>query len=157
MPLDFPPHQLLRHYIYITEYLWRVLTPAEDAKLVTVIDVTGVGIRDFAGDVLAFIRSAATFISAHYPERCAHIFIVNVPLWFSTVWKLIAAMLDPVTLAKTHILRGRAEVARGLLAEIDAECLLPEYGGRSKVPWGESEQEKSLAEHVQSRLEQDDT
>ena len=143
--------ELLRHYIYITEFLWRVLLPSESAKMVTVIDVAGVGIRDFAGDVLTFIRSAAKFTSAHYPERCAHIFIVNVPLWFSTVWKLIAPMLDPVTLAKTHILRGQAKIAEELLAEIEPECLPPEYGGNCTVPLGDSVQEKQLTSFVRAR------
>ena len=33
---------LIRHFLFTQEFLWRVLDPREEAKCITVLDVTGV-------------------------------------------------------------------------------------------------------------------
>lgn len=76
---------LLRHYAFITEFLWTRLEPSESGKSITVIDMDGIGMRDFAGEVVDFVRRSANFIGQHYPERAAFIFIINVPSWFKYV------------------------------------------------------------------------
>ena len=105
---------LLRHYMYITEFLWVFIEPTEEGRCISVLDVQGIGMRDVGGEVLDYIRAAAGFTGQHYPERCAHIYIVNVPSWFSWVWNIIKPMIDPVTRAKTHIVRGKQQVTDAL-------------------------------------------
>lgn len=91
---------LLRHYMYITEYLWRVLEPNDEARSITVVDVAGIGMYDLGGEVLDFIKRASAFTGAHYPERSAHIFIVNIPGWFNMIWRMVQPLIDPVTRQK---------------------------------------------------------
>lgn len=91
---------LLRHYMYITEYLWRVIEPSDTGRSLTVLDVTGIGMYDLGGEVLDFIKRASSFTGAHYPERSAHIFIINIPGWFNMIWRMVKPMIDPVTREK---------------------------------------------------------
>ncbi|GMF20322.1 unnamed protein product [Phytophthora fragariaefolia] len=93
---------LLRHYMYITEYLWRVVEPDDSGRSITVLDVTGIGMYDLGGEVLDFIKRASAFTGAHYPERSAHIFIINIPGWFNMIWRMVKPLIDPVTREKVH-------------------------------------------------------
>lgn len=93
---------LLRHYMYITEYLWRVIEPIDTGRSITVLDVTGIGMYDLGGEVLDFIKRASSFTGAHYPERSAHIFIINIPGWFNMIWRMIKPLIDPVTREKVR-------------------------------------------------------
>lgn len=94
---------LLRHYMYITEYLWRVIEPSDTGRSVTVLDVTGIGMSDLGGEVLDFIKRASSFTGAHYPERSAHIFIINIPGWFNMIWRMVKPLIDPVTREKVGL------------------------------------------------------
>lgn len=94
---------LLRHYMYITEYLWRVIEPSDTGRSVTVLDVTGIGMSDLGGEVLDFIKRASSFTGAHYPERSAHIFIINIPGWFNMIWRMVKPLIDPVTREKVRM------------------------------------------------------
>lgn len=48
---------LERHYIFVTEYLWRVVEKDFDrGQAVTVLDVQGLGMRDLAGEALGFVK-----------------------------------------------------------------------------------------------------
>jgi hypothetical protein len=80
----------------------------------------------------------------HYPEKSACIFVVNVPRWFSMVWKVIKPFLDPVTLSKVQILRGKASIAAALLERIAPEQLPREYGGESDLALGDAQEEQLL-------------
>jgi hypothetical protein len=93
---------LLRHYMYITEYQWRVLEPNDSGRSITVLDVTGIGMYDLGGEVLDFIKRASAFTGAHYPERSAHIFIINIPGWFNMIWRMVKPLIDPVTREKVR-------------------------------------------------------
>lgn len=93
---------LLRHYMYITEYLWRVIEPTDTGRSLTVLDVSGIGMYDLGGEVLDFIKRASAFTGAHYPERSAHIFIINIPGWFNMIWRMVKPMIDPVTREKVR-------------------------------------------------------
>ncbi|GMF64901.1 unnamed protein product [Phytophthora lilii] len=93
---------LLRHYMYITEYLWRVVEPNDSGRSITVLDVTGIGMYDLGGEVLDFIKRASAFTGAHYPERSAHIFIINIPGWFNMIWRMVKPLIDPVTREKVR-------------------------------------------------------
>ena len=60
---------LVRHYIYMTEFCFTVLNPSPEAKTITVFDVNGVGVGDVKGKVLEFIKETTAIMQAHYPER----------------------------------------------------------------------------------------
>lgn len=48
-----------RYYIAMTEFIWEVLDPREDGKVVTIMDVKGIGIKDLYGEALEFLRTAS--------------------------------------------------------------------------------------------------
>lgn len=148
---------LLRHYVYITEYLWEELAPAPDAKGFTILDCKGVNLRDARGPAMNFIRKATAFQSSHYPERMYRMFLINTPSWFSLVWSVVQTFVDKNTKAKIHIYSGDDYKAK-LLEYIDADSLPAEYGGRCRCSAGagggpgrcqwDSEEELRLAEIV---------
>ena len=70
-------------------------------------------------------------------------------MWFSGIWKMIKPWIDPVTVGRTHIVRGEAKITAALLEHIDAAHLPAEYGGQSTTPLGQSPAEQTLAELVQ--------
>ncbi|RHY33328.1 hypothetical protein DYB32_001705 [Aphanomyces invadans] len=142
--------QLLRHYMYITEYLWKVLDPSDNGRSITVFDVENFGFYDLTGDVTSFIRQAMAFAGEHYPERSAQIYVINVPAWFHITYRAMSAMIDPVTKAKIRVCTSGAATEE-LLASIDADQLPSNYGGTS-CALGESDEEKMLAKHVNDRL-----
>ncbi len=43
--------ELVRHYMFITEYLWKVVEPSETGRTVSVLDIAGIGMSDFGGEV----------------------------------------------------------------------------------------------------------
>lgn len=138
---------LLRHYAFLTEFMWSSnVEPSDEGKSIYVIDLDGIRLQDFVGDVVRFVKSAADFTSKHYPERSGNIFVVNVPRWFNVIWRVVKPVVDPVTLEKIQILpRGDDEGIRlALLEKIPLENIPPEYGGGS-VPLGYSPEERKLA------------
>ena len=64
--------ELVRHYIYTTEYIWTVLEPSEDGKLVSVWDCTKCSASNLAGDRLKMMRSTMGVVSECLANRqCA--------------------------------------------------------------------------------------
>lgn len=144
---------LLRHYMYITEYLWRVIEPSDTGRSVTVLDVSGIGMSDLGGEVLDFIKKASAFTGAHYPERSSKIFIINIPRWFNMIWRMIKPLIDPVTREKIHMLKGSSTILKELEQHIDPDQIPSDLGGRG-VALGHSPEEDALRDHVNKYLAQ---
>jgi hypothetical protein len=132
---------LLRHYAYVTEFMWQYVDPDDFGKSIYVIDLKGIRVTDFAGECVDFVRKTSAFTGQHYPERCGYIFVINVPSWFKLIWNVVKPMVDEVTLEKIYILRGEKEIFEALSERIDIDCIPPEYGGRS-VPLGDAPEER---------------
>lgn len=136
---------LLRHYAMVTEFMWTHVDASQESKSIYVIDLDGLRLRDFAGEVVKFVKSAAGFTSRHYPERSGAIFVVNPPIWFNVIWKAVKPIIAPVTVEKVRVVRGAENIRRELREKIPAENIPPEYGGLS-MPLGYSPEENMLAE-----------
>jgi hypothetical protein len=124
--------QLVRHYMFTTEYLWKVIEPTEDLELgrtLTILDMEGVTLSMLGGEVTAFMQKTMAFVGEHYPERSHKIFLVNVPFYFSAIWKLISPWVNEVTKEKIAI-RKKGCYEEDLLKLVDAECLPVAYGGK---------------------------
>jgi hypothetical protein len=123
---------LLHNYLMVSEFLWQVLEPDDNKKCISVLDVDGIGISDFAGEAVEYVRNTAAVSGGHYPERCAYIFVINVPSWFSMVWNVVKTMMDEVTRDKVIIVRGNKQKILDALAEKIPLANIPEeYGGES--------------------------
>ncbi|KAG6960226.1 hypothetical protein JG688_00009700 [Phytophthora aleatoria] len=122
---------LMHNYLMITEFLWQVIEQDDNRKGISVLDVDGIGISDFAGEAVEYVRKAASVSGKHYPERCAYIFVINVPSWFSMIWNTVKGMVDDVTREKVIIVRGKKKIFEALSERIPAENIPVEYGGTS--------------------------
>jgi len=140
---------LLRHFALTCEFMWTLIEPSETGKSIYVIDLRGMGMRDFAGEVVDFVKKTSAFTAAHYPERSGSIFVINVPSWFSIIWKTVSPWIDPVTANKITILGyGEEAITKALQAKISIENIPPEYGGRS-MPLGKSPEEAMFREKME--------
>ena len=64
--------ELVRHYIYTTEYIWTVLEPRDTGRLVSVWDCTKCSASNLAGDRLKMMRSTMGVVSECLANRhCA--------------------------------------------------------------------------------------
>lgn len=146
---------LLRYYALVTEYMWQRIEPTEEGKSIYVIDLDGIGIMDFVGDVIDFVRKTSSFTGAHYPERSGTIFVINVPSWFNVIWKVVSPMADEVTRRKIRILRGKKNILDDLLTRIELENIPSDYGGLS-MPLGQSPEEKMFSDDMKKNLQRAD-
>lgn len=122
---------LMHNYLMITEFLWQVIEQDDNKKCISVLDVDGIGISDFAGEAVEYVRKAASVSGKHYPERCAYIFVINVPSWFNIIWNTVKGMVDDVTREKVIIVRGKKKILEALAEKIPIESIPAEYGGES--------------------------
>ncbi|KAF1788692.1 Tubulin--tyrosine ligase-like protein 12 [Phytophthora cactorum] len=94
---------LMHNYLMITEFLWQVIEQDDNRKGISVLDVDGIGISDFAGEAVEYVRKAA---------QCR-------------------GMVDDVTREKVIIVRGKKKIFEALSERIPAENIPVEYGGTS--------------------------
>ncbi|RVW89265.1 hypothetical protein CK203_032659 [Vitis vinifera] len=71
-------------------------------------------------------------MQSYYPERLARCFILNMPGFFVSVWRMVSYFLEKATLEKIVIVSNEAE-RRDFIKEIGEEALPEEYGGRSNL------------------------
>lgn len=99
----------------------------------TILDLNNAGISTFY-KVKDYVRAASAIGQNNYPEVMGHMFIINAPYLFSTVWSLIKPWLDEATVRKIHILGKNYKPE--LLQYIPAENLPADLGGTCKCPAG---------------------
>jgi len=137
---------LLRHYALVTEFCWAVVERSQhgpQSQSIYVLDLAGIKLRDFAGDVVKFVKQAVRFTSQHYPERSGGVLLINVPRSFDIIWKVVRPLVDPSTLDKIQIVRGKDKILAALRDRIPMKQIPPEYGGHG-LPLGHSEEEQYL-------------
>ncbi|KAG6534606.1 phosphatidylinositol/phosphatidylcholine transfer protein SFH12-like [Zingiber officinale] len=113
----------------------------------TIIDVQGVGIKQFSKAARDLIGRLQKIDGDNYPETLCRMFIVNAGQGFRLLWNTIKSFLDPKTTAKIHVLGNKYQSK--LLEVIDASEL-PEFLGGTcnceggclrsdKGPWQDAE------------------
>lgn len=113
---------------YHLEYMFSVLSPDENARSVTILDMDGVTMAEAKGEKMEFLKRLMAENSGHYPERTRMMFIVNCPFWFNAIWKAVSSFLPERTLDKINISAKKGYEAK-LLEIVDAKSLPSEYGG----------------------------
>lgn len=99
----------------------------------TILDLKNVGLKAF-WNVKDYVQEASKIGQNYYPETMGKFYIINAPWMFSTVWSVIKAWLDPVTVAKISIPSGDGK--KELLQQIPAENLPSDLGGTCRCPGG---------------------
>lgn len=92
----------------------------------TVMDLKGVGLTKL-NQVYQYVQQASGVLQNYYPERLGKLYVINAPWGFSSAFAIVKRFLDPVTVAKIHIL-GSGYVSE-LLGQIPAENLPKAFGG----------------------------
>ncbi|XP_050371909.1 CRAL-TRIO domain-containing protein YKL091C [Argentina anserina] len=72
------------------------------------------------------------FLQAYYPERLAKLFILHMPRFFLSVWRMVSRFLEKATAEKIVIVSNEDE-KRDFIMEIGEEIVPEEYGGRAKL------------------------
>lgn len=143
---------LLFHYIYVMEYLWRIVDPSPDATMTSIIDLTEMNISILRKREQ--IRIGSLFLStmdAHFPQRSHRTFLINAPRWFGALYKLASPLLRESTKEKIQILsKGKEQDA--ILKDLLRDCPIPEGEKLENVPAGIMEEE--LRDFCLARLEE---
>jgi len=115
----------------------------------SIMDAKGVSLTT-APSVYGYIQRASTISQNYYPERLGKLYIINAPWGFSAVFSVVKKFLDPVTVAKIHVLGSGYQ--KELLAQIPKENLPKVLGGDCDCeggcmfsdlgPWQETEWKK---------------
>ena len=99
----------------------------------TIMDLKGVGLTNISS-VYGYVQKASGISQNYYPERMGKLYIINAPWGFSSVFSMVKKFLDPVTVAKIHVLGGG--YTKELLAQIPKENLPKQFGGSCSCPHG---------------------
>lgn len=99
----------------------------------TIMDLKGVGIAK-ATSVYGYLQAVSAISQNYYPERLGKLYVINAPWGFAGVFGVVKRFLDPVTVAKIHILGSGYKTE--LLAQVPAENLPKEFGGECECEGG---------------------
>jgi hypothetical protein len=98
----------------------------------TILDVAGVGLKNFCKPARDLIVALQRVDNDNYPETLARLFIVNAGPGFKMLWGTIKGFLDPNTAAKIHVIGNNYQ--KKLLEIIDPSNLPEFLGGACKCP-----------------------
>lgn len=98
-------------------------------KLIGIFDLQQITYRniDARGLITGF-----QFLQAYYPERLAKLFILHMPQFFVSVWRVVCRFLEKATQDKIVIVSNNEE-RQNFIREIGEEALPEEYGGQAKL------------------------
>ncbi|KAJ9563873.1 hypothetical protein OSB04_009033 [Centaurea solstitialis] len=98
-------------------------------KMMGVIDLSNLGYKnvDARGLITGF-----QFLQAYYPERLAKLYIVNMPWFFVSVWKMVSRFLEKATLEKVVIVSNEEEKNQ-FIRDVGEDILPEEFGGQAKL------------------------
>ncbi|KAE9445294.1 hypothetical protein C3L33_22809, partial [Rhododendron williamsianum] len=69
---------------------------------------------------------------SYYPERLAKCFLLDMPWFFVSVWRMVSHFLEKATLEKIVIVSNENEM-REFIGEIGEATLPEEYGGQAEL------------------------
>ncbi|RXH70356.1 hypothetical protein DVH24_007612 [Malus domestica] len=98
-------------------------------KMIVILDLQQLSYKNV--DARGFI-TGFQFLQSYYPERLAKLFILSMPWFFVSVWRMISRFLEKATQEKIVIVSNE-EGTKNFRKEIGEETLPEEYGGRAKL------------------------
>lgn len=92
----------------------------------SIMDLKGVGLG-LMSSAYGYLQQASAISQNYYPERLGKLYVINAPWGFSSVFNVVKKFLDPVTVAKIHVLGSGYQ--KDLLSQIPKENLPKAFGG----------------------------
>jgi hypothetical protein len=120
--------QFKRFVVYTFDRLIRA-APPDAEQFIAIVDLKGLGLKNL--DSKSFI-AAFDIVQNHYPLRLDKIFMINVPLIFNGVWKVVKPFIDEDTRNRVTFV-DKNKIVETLTNEIDIEYLPKEYGGNADL------------------------
>ncbi|KAJ6365174.1 hypothetical protein OIU76_030026 [Salix suchowensis] len=120
----------------------------------TILDVQGVGLRQFTKTARELIGRISKIDGDNYPETLNRMFIINGGPGFRLLWSTVKQFIDPKTAQKIHFLGNKYQSK--LLEAIDASELPEFFGGTctcadkggcmrsDKGPWNDADISKMV-------------
>lgn len=99
----------------------------------SIMDLKGVGVS-MLSSVYGYLQQASAISQNYYPERLGKLYVINAPWGFSGAFSVVKKFLDPVTVAKIHVL-GK-DYQKELLEQVPKENLPKQFGGECSCPGG---------------------
>ncbi|XP_057763495.1 sec14 cytosolic factor [Arachis stenosperma] len=98
-------------------------------KLIGILDLQNISYKNV--DARALI-TGFQFLQAYYPERLYKCYLLHMPWFFVSVWRLVSRFLEKATLEKIVIVSNDDE-ERAFIREVGEDVLPEEYGGKAKL------------------------
>lgn len=142
--LVFSDHFLLHetdHYVYVNEYLWRIVEAERPlAKMTSVIDLYGLNLSILRqSDIVSFLKIFVQTMDSHFPQRASRTLLINAPKWFHMLYKLLSPLLRESTKEKIKIYSNSVEQDNALLEVIHSDNI----DATPKTFWSSSKNDKS--------------
>ncbi|KAK8627650.1 hypothetical protein V6N13_135255 [Hibiscus sabdariffa] len=98
-------------------------------KLIVILDFQTITYKnvDARGLITGF-----QFLQAYFPERLAKCYILNMPRFFVSVWRMVSRFIEKATLEKIVIVTNEDE-KKTFIEEIGEEAAPVEYGGKANL------------------------
>ncbi|KAK8363082.1 hypothetical protein V6Z11_A03G142400 [Gossypium hirsutum] len=129
----YPPKDHLQFKKFVVYLLDKTIASAikgreiGNEKLIGVLDFQNITYRnvDARGLITGF-----QFLQAYFPERLAKCYIVHMPRFFVSVWRMVSRFIEKSTLEKIVIVTNDDE-KKIFIEDIGEEALPVEYGGKA--------------------------
>ncbi|XP_021293222.1 CRAL-TRIO domain-containing protein YKL091C [Herrania umbratica] len=131
----FPPKDLIQFKKFVIYILDKTLASSVkgrelgNEKLIGILDFQQITYKnvDARGLITGF-----QFLQAYFPERLAKLYILHMPRFFVSVWRMVSRFIEKATLEKIVIVTNEDE-KKCFIDEVGEEAVPVEYGGRAKL------------------------
>ncbi|KAL4281982.1 hypothetical protein GQ457_03G010870 [Hibiscus cannabinus] len=131
----YPPKDHLQFKKFVVYLLDKTVASAVkgrevgNEKLIVILDFQNITYRnvDARGLITGF-----QFLQAYFPERLAKCYILNMPRFFVSVWRMVSRFIEKATLEKIVIVTNEDE-KKTFIEEIGEEAAPVEYGGKANL------------------------
>ncbi|KAI9343121.1 CRAL-TRIO domain-containing protein [Obelidium mucronatum] len=132
------PERALRFLVMLIERLIGLM-PAGVEKMAVVVDFEGVGF--FNATPMSVAIKYLHVLQNHFPERLGVLVVMNPTLFLSGLFSVLKPLMDPVTVAKIHLLSptGSATDSFDLQSIFSADQLPVAYGGTHEFSYDHNE------------------
>ena len=155
LPSPATAHEVEKFVVFCLEAASRACDHEEsqDAKLWAIFDLNGIRWANLDNHAL---HSCFHLLQLHFPERVKRIFMLDSPIIFDALWRIVRPFVDPETRKKVQFVYGQSGLGE-ILKTIDSNVLPVSYGGLApEIPaelaargiWGGNENGKLINSSV---------